>query len=299
MKNSVTATPSQYLSNDPSYILHLSGDHKDSSHVIVSSLSAKGGNEIIGHIYISDSDSGPLYQATDIDGEELSVPTQNFNEVESQFDKHARRLMDSRESKVLTNQSIPINLTNNNKNQMKNSNNTIAKSKKENQLIFVEYEKPTKEGHLITVVDSYHNTIGRIHRSYNEQTKKYEFTAYDHAEKPLYMKSEKVWELKNQFTSNRSELLEQAHQRRIESKENSRSNAVQTQSAEKKTDDRKVESGKNRQDKPADDKDKAFNPNEREEKNQVTMEETEQAIREHELDSIRDQENGREDTMER
>jgi len=177
--------------------------------------------------------------------------------------------------------------------------NQQSKTKKENQLIFVEYEKPTKEGHLITVVDSYHNTIGRIHRSYNEQSKKYEFTAYDHAGKPLYLGSEKVWELKNQFTANRGDLLEQAHQRRIESKENSRSSATQTQSPEKKIDDRKAEKGKTRQAKPSDEKDKVFNPHEREEKNMVTMEETEQAIREHELDSIRDKENGREDTMER
>jgi hypothetical protein len=105
---------------------------------------------------------------------------------------------------------------------MNNSNNPQSKGKKDNQLIFVEYEKPTKEGHLITIVDSYHNTIGRIHRSYNDQTKKYEFKAYDHEGKPLYMESDKVWEIKNQFSENRTEHLEQAHQRRIESKENNR-----------------------------------------------------------------------------
>lgn len=108
---------------------------------------------------------------------------------------------------------------------MKNSNNTPVKGKRENQIMFIEYEKPTKEGHLITIVDSYHNTLGRIHRNYNEGTKKYEFLAYDHAGKPLNQTSDKVWEVKKHFTDNRTQLLEDAHQRRIESKEASRSNA--------------------------------------------------------------------------
>lgn len=109
---------------------------------------------------------------------------------------------------------------------MKNYNN-----QKINQLIFVEYEKPTKTGHLITVVDSYHNTIGRIHRSFNEESKRYEYQAVDHTGKPVAEKSEKLWEMKNHFTSNREVLLKEAHERRLESKAQSQE---QTQGKEQK-----------------------------------------------------------------
>lgn len=101
------------------------------------------------------------------------------------------------------------------------------KSKKVNQLIFVEYEKAAGDGHLITVVDSYRNVIGRIHKSYNDQTNKYEYAAFDHAGN-LMSKNEKLWELKKEFTGNREHLLEQAHQRRIESKEQSKEKSEQT-----------------------------------------------------------------------
>jgi len=178
---------------------------------------------------------------------------------------------------------------------MKNSNNIQSRSKRENQLIFIEYEKPTKEGHLITVVDSYHNTIGRINRSYNEQSKKYEFTAYDHTGKPLYMRSEKVWELKREFSKNRTKLLEDAHQRRLESKENQKniSEGKTLPQASQET-DKKIDSEKS----PSEKSDRVQSVGQ-EEKNIETIDETKQSIREDELESIRERENGREDRLER
>lgn len=92
------------------------------------------------------------------------------------------------------------------------------KQKKVNQLIFVEYEKPTQDGHIVTVVDSYRNVIARVHRSFNEQTKKYEFTAYDHAGKEM-SKGEQLWQIKKDLSSQREKLLEDAHQRRIAAKQ--------------------------------------------------------------------------------
>lgn len=138
---------------------------------------------------------------------------------------------------------------------MKNSNNNQSKGKKDNQLIFVEYEKPTKEGHLITVVDSYHNTLGRIHRSYNGQTKKFDFTAFDHAGKPLYMSSDKVWELKNEFTKNREVLLKEAHERRVEAKAQRMERTEDASKSEKqsssKSNEKTMESAKQPQESPA------------------------------------------------
>ena len=93
----------------------------------------------------------------------------------------------------------------------------MDKTQKQNQLRFIEYEKPTRDGHFITVSDSYHNVIARIHKSFNQEIKKYEYAAFDHAGN-LMGKSDRLWQLKNEFINNREQLLEQAHQRRIESK---------------------------------------------------------------------------------
>lgn len=91
------------------------------------------------------------------------------------------------------------------------------KPKKENQFVFVEYEKANEQGHKITIMDLYRNVIGRIHQSYNKELEKYEFTAYDHAGKEMF-KDDQVWKIKKEFSNQREKLLEDAHQRRIESK---------------------------------------------------------------------------------
>jgi len=205
------------------------------------------------------------------------------------------------------------------------NNYNQANSKKENQLIFVEYPRATTDGHFITATDSYRNTLGKIHRSWNDETKKYEYAAFDHTGKPISQMTEKLWELKKMFIDNSKQLLEQAHQRRIESKNAQSVSLEKTQRVNAKPEDeRRKETQNLRQGKPARQKEaikdksgerangksqpsraasasrnesplQAYRENEREEKNQVTWDETEQAIRESELDSLRESEDGRED----
>lgn len=120
---------------------------------------------------------------------------------------------------------------------MKTKNQSLEKStKKINQLIFIEYEKAAQNGHFITVGDAYHNTIGRIHKTFNQETGKTEFTLFDHEGKEI-SKGEKLWELKKGLTNNREQLLEQAHQRRIEN--NEKEKAEKAPEKEVKVDDRK------------------------------------------------------------
>ena len=198
-------------------------DPLDTSHVIVSSQKTGKHDEVIGHIYIQESEQGTIYHCTNREGSTLCQSSTDFIMVEHQFEVYNRMLMTERELKLLNGQSVINNFNLNNLNQMKNSNQNQTKSKKVNQIIFVEYQHPTDDGHLITVTDSYRNTLGRINREYNAETKKYEFTAYDHTGKAVSEKSEKLWELKKMFTDNSKQLLEDAHQRRIESKEKNQS----------------------------------------------------------------------------
>lgn len=122
---------------------------------------------------------------------------------------------------------------------MKNQTKTTEqKQKRENQLVFIEYEKPTVEGHFMTIMDSYRNVIGRVNKSFNEQSKKFEYSAFDHAGKP-FSNGEKLWEVKNEFINNREELLKEAQERRIESKEKSKEN-VDKEQQQPKVDDRNL-----------------------------------------------------------
>ena len=115
--------------------------------------------------------------------------------------------------------------------------NQEPKKQKQNQLRFIEYEKPTADGHFITIVDSYHNVLGRISKSYNDQSKKYEYVAFDHAGNVM-SKGEKVWEAKNVYVNNREQLLEAAHQRRIEMKQNPKEQTTEKQQPAPKSNDR-------------------------------------------------------------
>jgi hypothetical protein len=95
------------------------------------------------------------------------------------------------------------------------------KGKKENQLVFLEYEKPTKNGHFMTIMDSYRNIIGRVYKSFDEDLKHYQYTAFNHEGNP-FSSGINLGFIKNEFIHNREDLLEQAHQRRIASKEKSK-----------------------------------------------------------------------------
>lgn len=209
----------------------------DSTHFIVSRFTAES-RETIGHIYVEFEGDEFRYNSTNRKGKEIFQPTTDFNLVEMQFERYAHLLAlqqkareHSKRFKILN-----YNLNLKNTNTMK-TQNTAQKTQRQNQLRFIEYEKPTGDGHFITVGDSYHNTIGRVHKSYNEELKKYEYVAFDHAGN-LMAKSDKLWEVKNVFTNNREQLLEQAHQRRIESKAQSRTDK---ENPTAKADQRKAE----------------------------------------------------------
>ncbi len=287
------------------YVLVFRKNPSDSDHILVNSVHSDGQSEQIGNIYLENNGSETLYYSTGKDGDELFPASADFNSVEVRFERYAKLLMTEREFKNVNEQSEKNNLTNTNLNQMKNSNQNQAKEKKENQLIFVEYQKPTKDGHLITATDSYHNSIGKIHRSYNEASKKYEYVAYDHAGKAISEKNEKLWEVKNLFAKNSKQLLEDAHQRRIESKQNAKMIADEKEKPVqqlKKEDEPKKELENPKQDKTEKEQQAVAAPKEADERIKEDDDtpdfddaEDDWEDRETELRSIREDESDRED----
>lgn len=193
---------------------------EDFSRIDVSFTGKDGERVTIGHLYIVYDEVGAWYYSTNQMGRDLFPPTTDFSELGVQFERHARLLELQQERSISKSRKLNINNSQfKNQNVMKTKNQTQAKSsQKINQLIFIEYEKAAQNGHFITVGDSYHNTIGRIHKTFNQETGKTEFTVFDHEGKEI-SKSEKLWELKKGITDNREQLLEQAHQRRIENNE--------------------------------------------------------------------------------
>lgn len=294
-KESSLLYPQEKYKTEPLLVFRPSPD--DSTRILVSSNDQDGNSEFLGNIYVDNSKEETLYYGVNKEGDEIFQPTKDFNSIEAQFDMYARMLITERELKDINSQFLPNNLTLNNLNQMKNSNQNPTNSKKVNQLIFVEYQHPTQDGHIITVTDSYRNTIGKILRSYNQKSKKYEYVALDHSGKQMMEKNEKLWEIKSMYTGFSKELLEEAHQRRIASKEETRSaTGEKSQSPDSnKEDQRKINSDKSKFDKTLNREPAESKGRDREEKNEVTWEETEQAIRENEFDQIRDKEEGRED----
>jgi hypothetical protein len=201
--------------------------HSDSGHIIVSRFLADGSKEVIGHVYTEIDGDEIKYYCTNRRGREIFPPTTDFNKVDKRYQRYAHVLTLQERTKQLNRKPLIINNLNlKNSNTMTTpNNNPEQKSKKFNQLIFVEYEKAAGDGHLVTVMDSYRNVIGRIHRSYDNETKKYEYAAYDHAGAPMFQ-NDKLWQAKNEFVNNREQLLEQAHQRRIESKGKAKEDTV-------------------------------------------------------------------------
>ena len=179
-----------------------------------------GKKSVIAHIYIVYDETGALYYSSNHLGRDLFPPTIEFSELSAQMERYAQLLeLQKERSKSKYYQPVINNSLIKNQNIMKTKNQTQEKSsQKFNQLIFIEYEKAAPNGHFITVGDSYHNTIGRIHKTFSQETGKPEFTVFDHEGKEI-AKGEKLWELKKGLTDQREELLEQAHQRRIENNE--------------------------------------------------------------------------------
>ena len=213
----------------------------DPTHLIVA-MSSENGTETIGHVYIEFSDEDVKYACTNKNGRELFRPVSDFGIVENKFERYAHLLSLQRRMKLelklheSLNKQLHNKKTNTMKTQQQNKTqevSTNATLKKENQLLFIEYSKPTQEGHFITVGDKYKNIYARIHKVYNQDLGKYEYTAYDRNGK-FISKSDKLWELKNEFAKNSKELLEEAHQRRIASKEQSQKAHEVNKSEEKK-----------------------------------------------------------------
>lgn len=208
---------------------------EDSTKWIVS-IHTEAGLRKIGYVHVEFEGENFRYISTNLKGKEIAQPTTDFNYVELFFERYARLLelqgirKGRNQNKIL---SYNINLKNSN--TMKNqTQNTVQKAPRQNQLRFIEYEKPLGDGHFMTVADSYHNVLGRVHKSYNPETKKYEYVAFDHAGN-LLSKSERLWEVKNEFIKNREQLLEQAHQRRIEAKGKSKEELDQREHPDKAT----------------------------------------------------------------
>ncbi len=206
----------------------------DPTHFIVRRYLKYGDKEVIGHVYIEFEGDYFRYVSTNSKGREIFPPTYDFNEVDRRFTRHAQVLalrQKPKDKQLNKNQTQLKNL-----NVMKTSvNNPEQKPKRENQIITIEYEKAKGDGHIVTMVDSYHNVLGRIHKIYNDQSKQYEYVAYDHAGNP-YAKGDKLWQVKKEFTDNRTQLLEEAHQRRITAKEQTvqhRQNSKEERTTEK------------------------------------------------------------------
>ena len=173
-----------------------------------------GKKEIIGYVRTISLNDELWYVSTNRKGKQLFTRTTDFNKLNKQFERYADRLSSFRRAHEYYQSNYSL---------IKNPNtmhtqSTTPKQKKVNQLIFVEYEKIAGDGHFITVVDSYRNVIGRIHKNYNDQLSKYEYAVFDHNGN-LITQGDKIWELKKEFTNNREQLLEDAHQRRIASKQ--------------------------------------------------------------------------------
>lgn len=254
--------------------------HRDYGHLIVRRIRPDKSQEVIGHVYTEIEDSEIKYFSTNRRGREIFPPTTDFNEVEGKFERYANlRALEE----AIKYYNKPDNLSFKNPNTMQtNQQNPESKQKKVNQIIFVEYEKPLNDGHFITVVDSYRNVLGRINKVYSEELNKYEYFAYDHEGKPIGEKSEKVWQLKNDFTNNREALLEQAHQRRIASKEKEPEQKQEKPTQPVKTEERKKETEKVRQTKN--------NPEKQQSKSKANgKDKTVRNTREEELEEIRDE----------
>ena len=253
---------------------------EDSTHFIVS-RPTEDGSETIGHVYVEINGDEFRYISTNKKGKEIFQPTTDFNLVEMQFERYAQLLalhQRGREvNKLYKTHNYQLNHINN-KTMKTKTRSAFAKTQRLNQFRFIEYEKPAKDGHFVTVGDSYHNLIARIHKIYNEEDKKYEYVAYDHAGNQM-AKSDKLWEVKKVFTDNRDPLLEQAHQRRIASKQQS-VNADKQQLIQ--ADERKSELQKFREDKS----DKGLQSEKA--SNQENEKNSREEEREQELENIRD-----------
>lgn len=104
---------------------------------------------------------------------------------------------------------------------MKKERKTKSQKKgRKRQLIFIEYTEVDKGQHYMTVVDSYRNIIGRGYKTFDVETGKFEHIVLDHEGKLMFEKSYQAeWKMKHALVENKEQLLKDAHQRRLDSKE--------------------------------------------------------------------------------
>jgi hypothetical protein len=226
---SLLANPS-----NPRYKYHrVEFDHAffNEGHIIVRYHGDKNYREVIGHVYCVSNDDKVIYYSTDKNGRKFHHPTTDFNALAMRFERIANLKAIHRKDDLV----IPIN--NNSQNLNKQTMTTSQSNPKQvlNQLHFLEYEKKGPNGQHIAVFDTYKNPIANVQKVYNEEKKKYEYSLFDHAGN-FISKSETVWQLKSELIQNRTELLNDAHTRRIEKNTISKNNSqIKDNPDEKKT----------------------------------------------------------------
>lgn len=115
-----------------------------------------------------------------------------------------------------------------------------------NQVVCIHYENPRSDGHIITVMDSYRNFLGRIHEKFDEQSQKFEYTFCDKEGKPVF-RNERLEDLKREFSKHKEKYFEIAHQDRLAKLQETRESMRVEKVQEKKIAERKfVEKQNNR-----------------------------------------------------
>lgn len=87
---------------------------------------------------------------------------------------------------------------------------------KENQLIWIVYEKPNSKGHIMTATDAYRNILGRTTEHFDIEKNQFNYAFTDAEGKELF-KSDDLEKLKQQVSENKQMLFDLAYQKRLES----------------------------------------------------------------------------------
>jgi len=127
--------------------------------------------------------------------------------------------------------------------------NTNEKTQKQspkgrkNQIILIEYEKQAKDGHIVTIVDSYRNILGRVYRLFDKEANKIQYKVVDHLGNPMFDKPFMYQsEIKIALINKKDILLRAAHQRRKEAKkEQSQQKPIKEQSKQQLEEQRQKE----------------------------------------------------------
>lgn len=86
---------------------------------------------------------------------------------------------------------------------------------KENQLIWIVYEKPNGQGHIETATDAFRNILGRVIERYDEEQRQFEYS-FIGADGTVLYKSDNLEKLKQQISKDKEMLFKQAYEKRLE-----------------------------------------------------------------------------------